>query len=98
MVQMQSMVFAPQEEGNWCWAAVAEMLAVNAAGGQQTAQTSQCHIVNQVLMKGSDPAKPQSAYCCLNENACNVQGTVPAGLNALGYGVSLRGPLFLGFG
>jgi hypothetical protein len=96
----QSIVFAPQEQSNWCWAAVTEMLVVNANGGNQTSQTRQCFIANQVLRAGVDPANPQSPYCCspANASACNRQENVLTGLEVLGYQATDKGHPIFGVG
>lgn len=73
-----------QKDGNWCWAAVAEMLAVNASGGVLTDQLKQCRIVSKDI---------GNTNCCANPipASCNVQGTPENGLELVGFQASSAG-------
>ena len=62
----------PQQQGNWCWAATAEMVASYAG-----VSINQCDIVNKSLNRTD---------CCTNEASCNESGpaSMKSILNSLG--------------
>lgn len=98
---VSDMPFAPQEQGNWCWAAVTQMLMENATGSRAS-QYSQCSIVNAVIGAGADSSSPSTPYCCSHASSCNTQKSLSLGLATFNYqcssaGAGLAGTGFLRF-